>query len=212
MGDDGVHGDVESVGYLIVLESFGQTDEHLLLAVGKGVGVGFVIIGLERVLHLVEGGLYPLRVVIQLDDSGELLLMLRFDVRGDKPDEPHVGQLVELRTEGCAAGILKEQRIENQDIRFKSVDPGVQSAEIVGGEHHLHVGKLAQQLGETDTQDRRGFGDGDFSHGSAIQGIGYTAARYGPPSWHVSRYRGKGHTCREAYRCAHRRRHPKGYT
>ena len=106
VGDDGVDGDVEGVGDFVVFQSFGEADEHLFLAVGEGVGVGFVAVGLEGVGHLVEGRFDALEVVVEFDDAGELPLVLRFDVGGDQSDETQVRQVVKLGADGGAFGVV----------------------------------------------------------------------------------------------------------
>ena len=101
-------GDVELVGDLVVLETFGETYEHIFLAVGERIGVGLVVIVMDGVRHLVEGGPYALEIVVKLDNAGELALVLRFEVGGDKPDDAQVRQLVELGPESGAFGIIEQ--------------------------------------------------------------------------------------------------------
>ena len=100
-------GDVESVSYLVVFSAFGETDEHLFFAVGKGGGVGFVAVGLEGVDHLVDGGFHTLEVIVEFDDAGELAEMLGFEVGGDEPDEAQLGVVVEFGAEGGSVAIIK---------------------------------------------------------------------------------------------------------
>ena len=142
VGDDGVHGDVEGIGYLVVLETFGEADENILFAIGEGVGVGFVAVRLEGTDHLVKGRFDALEVVVEFDDAGELSLVLRFDVGGDEPDDAQVRQLVKFGAEGGPFGIVEQQRIDNQDIWMQGVDSRIEGVEVVGGEDDLRVRQL----------------------------------------------------------------------
>lgn len=131
VGDDGVDGDVELIGYFIVFQSLREADEHVLLAVGERGGVGLVVVGLERAGHLVKGRFDALDVVVELDDTGELPLVLGFEVGGDEPDDTQVRQLVELGAKRGTFGVIEQQRIDYQDIRTQGVDSGIQGAQII---------------------------------------------------------------------------------
>ena len=106
-------------------------DEQMLLAVGERGGVGLVVVGLDRASHLVKGRFDALDVVVELDDAGELPLVLGFEVGGDEPDDTQVRQLVELGTKRGTFGVIEQQRIDYQDIRTQCVDSGIQGAQII---------------------------------------------------------------------------------